>query len=479
MTFGVTSEGFKAKKFADIIAELSESLNTELGVDIDSDPDSIAKVITNIYALALADEWALPQALQSMFDIDKAEGKHLDDLVGYIGLSRLSAAKTTGKQYISANNELTVPANSVFKDIDDNEFLNSGEIFVGLLSCVDCRLEPNDSVIIGNILSVTVNGVTSSVTVTTSVSSAISILANSINSADNGAVAGVIAGQINIAAVDDTLSMVITTTSNLDINSVSSFGTVSAPEVGDIGVGANQVTIPPALGGIVSTTNRYAYTTGRFQETDQDLRNRHSLSLSTAGAATVEAIRADILRVSGVSAAFVLENDTLVTDVNNIPPKAFLAIVKGGEAQDIGESIWTNKPAGIETYGNINVTVVDSQGDNQSVSFSRPNEKYIHMRVDYTIYSEESGDFPTDGEDQMLNQIIAYGDGLDVGEDVIPQRFSSQIFQNVGGLQRVDIYIGSTVSPNDPTPTLTNVTLPIDALSEANFSEARITFVEV
>lgn len=483
MTFGVTPEGFKAKKFDDIIQELAESLKTQLGIDIDSSPDSVSKVITNIYALALAEEWALPQALQSMFDIDKAEGKHLDDLVGYVGLTRLQEAASSGRQYVSSSVELTVPQGSIFTDISGGEYTNINDIFVSLTNCVDCRLSVAGSVIIGDILTVIVNGVTSSVTVTgAGIPTAISTLANDINSKSNGVSAGVISDEINIVADDDKTSAVITTTSNIITESITSFGIAEAVIVGEISVPASTVINAPSVTGIDSTTNRYDYTVGRVEESDQDLRNRHALSLATAGAATVEAIRADLLGVVGVTTAFVIENDSinpLVLTSDTLPPKSFLSVVKGGEDQAIGDALWLTKPAGIESHGSIDVTVVDSQGKNQSVSFSRPIQTYVHMRVDYTIYSEESDEFPVDGEQQMLNQILTYGDGLDVGEDVIPQRFSSQIFQSIGGLQRVDIYIGSTAAPDDPTPVLSNITLPIDELSEANFDEVRITFVEV
>ena len=62
---------------------------------------------------------------------------------------------------------------------------------------------------------------------------------------------------------------------------------------------------------------------------------------------------------------------------------------------------------------------------------------------------------------------------------MIPQRFATQVFNNVGGLSVVNVTTGSTVGPNDPTPTLSGNVLPVDTISEANFDGLRITFTEV
>lgn len=481
MAFGVTSEGFKAKKYSDILSDLSTNLKTELGIDIDAAPDSVAKIITNIFSLALAEEWALPQALQSMFDISKAEGKHLDDLVGYVGISRLKATASSGNVYITTSEEVTMPSGSIFKDVSDNNYISNTSISVVPSSCVSTTLTVNPLTQSGEILTVTANGVTSSVTVTSTKEAAVLSLITNLTNKNNKVVAESVAEptQILINNTNDLISSDISFSNNLSIASITSFGTVAKTVVGNYKVAAGTVTIPPSFSSITNVTNRYDFTVGRFLETDIDLRNRHALSVSTAGAATVEAIRADLLGVEGVTSATVIENDSMFPDSKGIPAKAFLSVVKGGEDQDIGDALWQTKGAGIETDGKITVPVIDSQGGLQPVKFSRPDPIYIHMHVDYLIYQEKADEFPLNGEDQMLSQILNYGDSLSGGEDVIPQRFSSTIFNSIGGLSEVNITIGYTISPNDPTPTLSTSPLPIDIISEADFSESRITFSEV
>ena len=484
MTFGVTPEGFSAKKFADVVTDVGDSLLTDLGIDINSDPDSIAKVITNIFSLALADEWALTQSLQSMFDIDKSEGKHLDDLVGYVGLRRLSAAPSNGNEYITATQELSIPSDSEFKDPSGNKYLSTGTILVTQSSCVNLSVELDAGVSVNNILTIIINGVTSTVTVTTTVPAALLLLVNSINNAGTNLVtaADTSVGTVysfTITNDNDKTPSIVTNTSNLIIKSITSFGNIVKDVDGAIGVVADVVTIAPSISGITSVTNRYQFVTGRVLESDIDLRNRHSLSLSTAGSATVEGIRSDLLLVEGVTNAFVIENDTLSTSAEGVPPKAFLSVVKGGLDQDIGNALWLTKGAGIETDGAIQVTTIDSQGTNQHVNFSRPLPVYVHTNVDYTLYNEESGDFPANGAQQIAEQVLVYGEGLNVGEDVIPQRIATQLFNTIGGLGIVTVTIGSTVGINDPTPTLTGAILPVSQVSEADFSSIRITVAEV
>lgn len=485
MAFGVTSEGFKAKKFEDIIAEIAVSLKTQLGIDIDANPDSIAKVITNIYSLALAEEWALPQGLQSMFDIGKSEGKHLDDLVGYIGLTRLSAASSFGDIYLTSTQATTIPANTTFEDVSGDTYSNLSSFDISLSACVGTVAEVDPSVIVGDVLSINLASVVSQVVVTTTVASAVTALVldintNTINSGYSAT--DTTSGgnpEVTISKVDDRTQNSVIYSSNFNLTTITSFGEITKDVVGEFIIVPNTVTTPPSITGITSSTNRYVFITGRYDETDQQLRARHKLSLSFGGTATVDAIRSDILRVLGVVTTIIVENDTLTTTSIGQPPKSVLCVVKGGADNAIAQSIWDNKPAGIQTFGSTTEAVTDSQGNTQFINFSRPSPVYTHVRVDYSLYNEQSSLFPVNGEQQISDLVISYGESLKIGEDVIPQRFSSEIFQGIQGLAVVNITIGSTVNPSDPTPPLSSNVLSISDISESNFSATRITISEI
>lgn len=481
MAFGVTPEGFKAKRFEDILAEISANLKTELNIDIDANPDSISKVLTNIYTLALAEEWALPQALQSMFDIDKAEGKHLDNLVGIQKLTRLPAVASFGDEYVTASQETTVPTGSTFSDASGNTYSNPAEIPVSLTACVDAVLQVNPAAMVGDTITIVINSVISSEQIVTTVQDALDALIIKINSFTTMNATDLSSGGdfiVRIENEDDTVASNVTI-NNFIINALTSFGVIERDETSAFGVSPDTVIVPPSVTGIISVTNRYTFVAGRAEETDIELRARYKLSFSAGGSCTIDAILADLLQVSGVVTALVTENTSIYPDTDGNPPKSFLCVVKGGQDEDIAASIWSNKPSGIETSGDQVAIAVDSLGNDQPVRFSRPTPIYVHVNVAYSLYDEQSNLFPLDGENQILNTILEYGNGLSIGEDVIPQRFSSEVFQNVQGLSIVNVTVGTTPNSTDPTPILTPNIISIDGTSEASFEIGRITVSEI
>jgi hypothetical protein len=65
------------------------------------------------------------------------------------------------------------------------------------------------------------------------------------------------------------------------------------------------------------------------------------------------------------------------------------------------------------------------------------------MEIDYTKYDEEA--FSATGEQGIKDAALAYGNTLNIGVDVIPQRFFGNIFGNVQGLSSLVIRISSSL----------------------------------
>lgn len=132
------------------------------------------------------------------------------------------------------------------------------------------------------------------------------------------------------------------------------------------------------------------------------------------------------------------------------PPKSFEAVVSGGSDQDVAEEIWLSKPAGIQTFGNVNggagIPIIDSQGDTQIIFFSRPTPIYIWVQLTLTLYSEEN--FPVNGVQLVADSILAYGQSLGIGVDVLLQRVLCQIF-TVPGVASGVMQLAATNNPND------------------------------
>ncbi len=184
----------------------------------------------------------------------------------------------------------------------------------------------------------------------------------------------------------------------------------------------------------------------------------------------------------------VLTVNSVVTSVSTLtavinggrPPKSFEAVVEGGTDQAVAEQIWLSKPAGIETFGNVNngdgITIIDSQGNNQVIFFSRPIPIYIWIQVALTLTSEET--FPSNGVQQVALAIFNYGNVLGVGIDVFQQRVLSHIFE-VPGIASGDLNMAFTLSPNTSPASYSSSDIAIadNQISVWNLAQILVTVV--
>tara|TARA_R100000541_G_C1897352_1_gene83998 strand:+ start:47579 stop:49036 length:1458 start_codon:yes stop_codon:yes gene_type:complete len=480
MAYGVTPTGFKAKRYEEIFAEIKQRFETDLGIDIDRYPDTVEKLITNLITLPIAQSWSNTQTLQTMFDLDKAEGIWLDNLASFFGITRSAGSYSRGFEYITVDSVTSILEGEEFSDNNGNVFTNDSIIVIKPSSLTRIKLSTplnNPSLEQPYLL---VEGDAFTATATNPSTAGVQELADYITS---NIALGVTA---TVEVIDDTVFLEIVSDDQADklaytvaaqpfsIVEMTSYGEVRYSELGDNSFQENTVVNFPNYATILSATNREPITGGSGVETDGVLRERVKLGRST-GKATLDSIKTAILRVSGVTTAIVIENDTLVyNNVQGIDEKGLKCIVKGGDSQLIANTIWDNKPAGIKTSGDSSYTVKDSQGEDQEVRFSRVNNVYIHANVQYSLYGEELS--PEDIEIAIAEQVVAYGDSLDVGVDVIQGRIEASLYQNITGLEEVVVTIGSTVNPEDPTPLLkTSPPIRISGLQEANFSLDRVT----
>lgn len=232
--------------------------------------------------------------------------------------------------------------------------------------------------------------------------------------------------------------------------------------------------IVSGLFGIASATNAADALVGSSAETDVDLRFRRLSELQAPGTSAAEGIRTALLALDFVTEAIVVENETDVTDGDGRPPHSFEAIVADdGEVANepiIAETIWASKPAGIQTFGTITETVTDSQGFTHDVKFSRPGDVEIWVDVTVTPNTDPNeGDlYPADGDDQVIAAILAYGNGLTIGRDVVFSRVYAAVAQ-VPGVLAITLKTGIV----DPPLGTTNITIAFSDI--ARFDSARIT----
>jgi len=193
---------------------------------------------------------------------------------------------------------------------------------------------------------------------------------------------------------------------------------------------------------------------GLDEETDAELRYRRELTLSQAGNSTVEAIRANMLTVTGVDTCTVFENDTGVVDSNGVPPYSIEVLVysEGAPAytaQDVADMIWASKPAGTGTYGTETpVTVTDSQGNDHEVSYSEPNTVALYIDVDITVDSDYTGD--EDVEQAIADWAL---NTLQVGQTVYASDIINVVADIVGV---VSVDVGNVFVDDSGSPATTS-----------------------
>lgn len=171
---------------------------------------------------------------------------------------------------------------------------------------------------------------------------------------------------------------------------------------------------------------------GTDRETDAALRLRRRESLQISGAASVNAIRAQLRELSYVSTAIVVDNKTdypTVVSGITLPPHSYLAVVYPSPAtaaaqQAIAEAIWRAAPAGIYSASGAPVlttytaTVTDVEGQAQTVRFSEALAAAQTIDIQITVDGTYGGIAGGGGAGDLALKaaLVDMVTALDVGE---------------------------------------------------------------
>jgi uncharacterized phage protein gp47/JayE len=469
---GVTSTGWVGKTFSELVDELAEEAKSEFGEDFPTTPDSVFGSLTNVFAASSKDLWDLGQALADAQNRDAAEGVYLDYLAALIGLSRLTDSGSSGDLLFTGNQAATVAALFPVKDNLNRIVLTDEVLELNRSACYEstfsvAALNPSEDYTIvaeGNTYTFTSDTDPTKSEILTGLESAMS--------AATEFTATVVGETLVITLNSFNNTLTTTNTVNLTLDSVGSLVNATAATTGDLTFLADTLTkLGSSSLDIDSVTNPQAFSLGRDEETDEELRLRMSQREQSTGTATKPAIEASLSEVEGVTSVLVNENITMTTDANGVPPKAYETFVVGGDEDDIAEVLWETKPAGIETFGDTSKVVVDSNGDSQTVYFSRKTDQYAWIRVTYEINSEE--DFPSTGEEDIKTAVVDKGEAMYSGEDFEPTKFYAPIYSNVAGVYVTNLEIAITALPTD-TPTYGTTRLSVAETEDLNFDTDRV-----
>lgn len=193
-----------------------------------------------------------------------------------------------------------------------------------------------------------------------------------------------------------------------------------------VAIAGDVTAIATPTAGINTAYNQADATLGTNLQTDQGLRLFRAGELALDGNATFNALRAALLNqtnVPGSTGVNLFNNVTDATDANGVPPHSIIALVTGGADQDIYNTLFNSVPVGIRTAGSQTGTVVDGQGVSQSVSFSRPVNVPIYVRMSLTkLVNTYAGDV------NMQTIVAAAGNARAVGADAIASALAAAAF---------------------------------------------------
>ena len=245
-------------------------------------------------------------------------------------------------------------------------------------------------------------------------------------------------------------------------------GTVTSVLSGEISALTGTLTvISTPIAGWTSVTNAADATLGRDEETDEELRIRRSKSTAISSQSIVDGIFSTLSALDDVAGVSVLENTTAVDIASpvSILAHGIHAIVDGGDDDEIAEAIFNTRSAGSQMTGSVTVVVVDIQGQNNDIKFSRPTEMDILIQVDVTSDDE----FPSNGDQLIKDALVAYGAAnLNIGDDVTLSRLYTPINSLAGGSVSA---LQISISP-DPLGTV-DLTIELDEI--AKITDANIT----
>lgn len=469
----VTPTGLKRKTLQEIRIEIENALKQSFGPAFEASVDSPNGLFIGQVALAMSNLWELAQEVYISRDPAQASGVSLDWAAVLSRLTRKPAQACRVQAMLYTDGEsATIPAgSSAMRSRGNLEFTLDDAVLIDRTSCQELLIVDDGSqksteyVFHFTFGDVTLNNSTSS--------SNLDVLRTLVLSA--GGQAQLTGRGLQVRVSSGLVGITGTMPSNFKILS-GTLGWFTAVSTGEQNCEVGELnTIPDAVSGWVGVYNYVTGVPGTNLEDDEALRmRRQAAAQSIQARGTDPALEAHLKQdVPGIIAARVVSNRTLTVDADGRPGKSFEALVVGGDDNDVARCILANQASGIQSYGNTSIEVVDSNGDGQIISFSRPVAKYLWVKVTYTLYGEEQP--PTN--DEIKTALISWAEReYQMGKDVIPDRIKGGLYEGTTGIGPATIQVAVT-STAGGTPSYGTSVIPISPAEYASLAAARITLV--
>lgn len=232
-------------------------------------------------------------------------------------------------------------------------------------------------------------------------------------------------------------------TEDFTIGGELNYATFRAENKGVVACPANTLTIIlDAVNGLETANNPGSGILGRELESDSAFRIRIRDSLNVNSIAVISAIKANLEQIQGVVGTYLYDNysgsDVVVDDIT-VPAHSILAIVDGGEKEEIAQVLYNKKTIGtgyLSTTTDPDIEIVTETvldpvyGTAYVVKFARP--KIVNLDVEITVARQNYTG--SDLESDVKNAIVEWAegkndevDGLKIGVDVSPFEISAAV----------------------------------------------------
>lgn len=190
---------------------------------------------------------------------------------------------------------------------------------------------------------------------------------------------------------------------------------------------------------------------GTDTETDQELRRRYYVTISSYSNSSLNGIISEIAKIDNVIRVSGIENNTDIQSSEGLPPHSFELFIEGGSDAEIAEGIFFKKPAGIQTHGKVRHPIT-YQGSEYQISFSR----YEKQAVYYSLHIQPKiGASAINIERDVKKALVDYSEKNNkIGHSTLV----GYLFNNVDGIGVIkSVKFGLTQSPTQDTPLVAGV----------------------
>ncbi|MDH2927214.1 baseplate J/gp47 family protein [Lonepinella koalarum] len=198
------------------------------------------------------------------------------------------------------------------------------------------------------------------------------------------------------------------------------------------------LTIETVVFGLSGATSYADSLSGDEEETDAELRTRFFLSRSRNAQNSIMALESQLLGLDGVSQVSILENNSNETDSNGLPAHAINVIVLGGDDNQIAETIYEQKGAGVPLKGSVKVDL-NKDGKVRTIQF----DKAQYIDIYFELIAVRYEDFTEIDQDQIKVSLTKFP--FKIGETVKHSRLYSPI-NTVGGFWIQELKIGRSTT---------------------------------